>query len=278
MILKSLVILACLFLSSCMTSEKLHLRTQGQLTEFLKDKIGQLSSAVRVNDALFTIVHLKQQHYSELYTNKIEEQLRAAPDAAGILKIKEQYFSQIVQIDKIQKEIYDFLLASTSSKDFLYVEGRSYPNHYRDAFLSKYIPETKSAANKVLNIKGSFGKFLPEPPFFLGASFLIHKERKMKVLGVENLALLNLTLSLYKSKKLSPADMLQFLKECHEAREDQMIKNMSVEFDDMNYRMSSLRFLICGSKHDLVNNVEKWNKENPHKKANLLEFTPSELR
>ena len=275
--MKILAILIFLLLSSCLTPEELHQRTTRQLTELLKGRESQLSPAVIVNEALFTIVHLKQQHYSDLYTKKVEEQLKSAEGEAEIKKIKEQYFSQITQINTIQKEIYDFLQSSTSSRDFLYVEGRSYPHHYRDAFLAKYIPETKSAANKVLNINGSFDKELPEPPFFLGASFPIHKEGKMNVVGAEHLSLLNLTLSLYKSKKLSPADMLKFLKECHEAREDQIIKNMSFEFDDMNYRMSSLRFLVCGSKHDLVNNVEKWNKENPQNKVNLLVFTPSEL-
>ncbi len=262
-----------------MTAEKLQQRSSRQLKEFIESSSMKnlLEIAVQVDDAVYTIVHIKQQHYSDLYTKRVKDQLQQAVDRTKVMELKAKYFQQISKINKVQNEIYNFLVSSTSSKDFLFVEGRSYPHHYRDTFLLKFIPGSIAEANKLLNTKGSFGQPLPDPPYFLGSSIFLHREKKMTVLGAENLALLNLTLSLYESKKLSPSDLAAFIQECHQAREDQMIKNVTVDFTDLNYRMSSLRFLLCGSKHDFRENVEKWNTNNPDKKVNLLVFTPLAL-
>lgn len=278
-IFKLTISAAVLLCSGCMTVEKLQARTVRQLFEFVS-RLGdsrQLTISIQADDALYTIVHIRQQHYSALYNRSIEKQIEEESNPEKIAALKERYFEQICQINAVQKEIYNFLLPATSGKDFLFVEGRSYPHHYRDTFLAEFIPESISDVQKILDQKGDFSRPVPQPPYFLGASMLIHQERKMTVLGAENLALLNLTLSLYENKKLSGAALNSLLKECHEAREDQMIKNVLEDIEDLNYRMSSLRFLICGSKHDFKENIEKWNKANPQKKVNLLVFTPASL-
>lgn len=266
-------------MASCVTTEKLQQRVKSQLNDFIEksEYKSSLSTKIEEKEALYTIIHIRQQHHSSLYNKQILKELEDAQDLSKVTEIKKKYFGQITKINTIQKEIYDFLMASTSQKDFLYVEGRSYPHHYRDAFLSTYVPESIAEISKNLNTKGAFSHPIPDPPHFIGASITIHKERKMNVLGAENLALLNLTLSLYENKKFSENDVAALLKECHEAREDQMIKNMIINFEDLSYRMSSLRFLVCGSKHDFEDNVKKWNEKNPDKKVNLLVFTPPSL-
>ena len=277
--MKAIYISFCLLLTSCITEEKLQKRADQQLAEFQSSSSHKnlLQIAHKEEGAVFTIVHVKQQHYSSMYNKEILRQIKEEENLKKVLGIKEQYYKQILKINSVQKEIYEFLVSSTSEKDFLYVEGRSYPHHYRDAFLKNYIPESILEVNRNLSLKRAYNKPIPDPPYFLGASIFLHQKRKMNVLGAENLALLNLTLSMYQSEKFTAKDIASILAECHEAREDQMIKNMTVNFQDLNYRMSSLRFLVCGSKHDLKNNVKKWNEENPKQKVNLLVFTPSSL-
>ena len=263
-----------------MTVEKLEMRTAEQLETFLQKNENKegLELVHRAENAKFTLVLIKQQHYSEIYNEHVYKQLEVARDKQKIEQLKKDYIVQLLSINKIQKQIYDFVLKETSSRDFLYVEGRPYPNQYRDIYIENYLLDTEKAVTKTLNFKGISSFTMPNPPFFAGASIKLQQERKLTVLGAENLSLLNLTLSLYENEKLPKNDLVKFLEECHEAREDQMLKNIAMIIEDIPYRMSSLRYLVCGSKHDFKNNILKWNEKNADKKFNLLVFTPKSLR
>ena len=236
-----------------------------------------LKEEIVVPDAIYTVVHIQQKHYSDIFTDRIYEELEKESQAFLIKKTQEKYLGQIQNINDVQKQIYKFLINVTTEKDFLYVEGRSFPHRYRDIFIKSYTAKTVSDINKNLNYKGSNTGDLKEPYYFIGASIYLQKERRMHVIGVENLALLNLTLSLYESKNLSNNDLVKLLNECHEAREGEMLKNMAQNFDDLPHLMNSLRFLVCGSKHDFKNNIEDWNVKNPHQKMNLIVFIPDRL-
>lgn len=274
----SLLFLLTIF-CSCMSVEKKQRRAAHIHQSFIEahNSLWNIREVVKVADALYTVVHIQQKHYSDIFTDRVYEELEKERNSDRIQKIKEEYFSQIRNIDEVQKQIHDFLLAVTTEKDFLYVEGRSYPHRYRDIFLKEFTAKTIAAVEKNLNFGNSSIGVLDKPYFFIGASIPIHQQRRMHVVGAENLALLNLTLSLYGSKALSRADVNKLVKECHEARESEMLKSMSKNFDNLPHLMNTLRFLVCGSKHDFKNNVEKWNENNPEQKMNLIIFTPDKL-
>lgn len=276
----SQVIILYICLCSCMSPQKFEERAELQKRNFLESVADKwtIKEVLNIKGAKFTLVHIQQQHYSDILTKRLYAELKKEGDLEKLREVKATYFKQLQDINAVQKEIYDFLLSVTNKKDFLYVEGRSFPHHYRDKFLKEYIPSTIEDINKVLNYKELFVHEVPREYYFIGASIPIHQEKRMTVLGVENLSLLNLTLSLYENKKLPKSDLRSFLLECHEAREDQMLKNMSENFEDLPYLMNSIRFLICGSKHSFKKNVEDWNLKNPEKKFNLLTFKPSLLR
>ena len=269
-----------LALQGCATSERLQQRAAEQVTEFL-DKYQQkwsLEVLSKEADARFTVVHIRQQHYSDILTKRTELKFKSERDPVKIARIKNDYLSQLYEINNIQNNIVEFLTEVAGSRDFLYVEGRSFPQPYRDKFLEDYIRDSTAEVSKILNFNGPLKSKIPDPPVFLGASIPLHQSEHMNVIGVENLGLLNLTLSLYENDKLSKADLADFLRECHEVREDQIIKNMAENFDELPFRMNSIRFLICGSKHDFRDNLKKWNKENPERKFNLIIYTPAGLR
>lgn len=277
-----IILLSVLFItaSSCMTPEKLQQRAERQLNEFIASHHSkwELSEVIRVPDAKFTLLLIEQQHYSDILTNRVKTRLKETSSQDQRTKIKDDYFQQIIKINNVQKSIHDFISEVTNEKDFLYVEGRKYPIRYRKEFLKTFTQETIDSVYGVLNYGNISSHTIPQPPYFMGASIVLHNEQKLTVIGSENLGLLNLTLSLYENSKLSRSDLASFLKECHEAREDQMLENISKNFEELSFRMNSIRFLICGSKHDFKNNVEEWNVKNPDKKFNLVIHTPKGLR
>lgn len=272
------IIICAIFLYGCISPEKLERRTEEQKSDLLKKANGQVSEVLSVKGAKFTLLHIQQQHYSDIATERCIEKMDKEKSNIKIRNIKAQYLKQIQDINQVQKEIYEFLLHMSTEKDFLYVEGRSFPHHYRDRFLAEYKAKTFEGVNKVFSYKEAFPYTIPEPAYFMGASIPIHEDRRMNVVGAENLSLLNLTLSLYENRRLHRSDLYKFIMECHEAREDQMIKNMAKNFDELPHLMNSIRFLICGSKHDFKKNIEEWNKNNPEQKFNLLVYKPSSIR
>lgn len=280
MVKKILFSVLIVLFSSCMTQEKLQKRAESQINEFMSlyNSKWALKEEIRIPDAKFTLLYIQQQHYSDILTKRVKSNLEKTNSEEQREAIKNNYFQQILKINDIQKNIYDFVSEVTTEKDFLYVEGRKYPVKYRKEFLRTFTQETEDSISGVLSYGNKAYGRIPQPPFFMGASIILHNEDKLTVIGSENLGLLNLTLSLYENTKLSRSDLASFLRECHEAREDQILENVAENFEDLPFRMNSIRFLICGSKHDFKNNIEKWNEDNPEKKFNLVIHTPKGLR
>lgn len=273
------VLLFIALFCSCMTPEKMQNRAVEKHQDFIRkySESFHLKEEILAPEALYTVVLIQQKHYSDIFTDRVHEELEKATEKDKIREIQKGYFSQIQEIELVQRQIYEFLMKVSSEKDFLFVEGRSYPHRYRDIFLKEFTANTLKKVNSNINYKSSNIGSLSEPYFFMGATIPIHKKRRMHVVGAENLALLNLTLSLYNNPKLSASDLTKLAAECHEAREDVMLENLTKNFDDLPHLMNSIRFLICGSKHDFKNNVEEWNKKNPDRKMNLIVFTPEKL-
>ncbi|MCM8543331.1 MAG: hypothetical protein NE328_23885, partial [Lentisphaeraceae bacterium] len=101
-----------------------------------------LKEEIVVPDAIYTVVHIQQKHYSDIFTDRIYEELEKESQAFLIKKTQEKYLGQIQNINDVQKQIYKFLINVTTEKDFLYVEGRSFPHRYRDIFIKSYTAKT----------------------------------------------------------------------------------------------------------------------------------------
>ena len=273
-----LVAFFCLFIAGCYTKEYMVERSSKRLTELLNSADKQrIEKVIIVPDAQFTLLYIKQQHYSDIYTAKILEQLKAERSKEKRESIKKRYFEVLDDINAVQKEVSDFLEQVTDSYDIIYSEGLPFKDTYSKTFLERYVEETLDAVDQIQNYKEHFDYKIPEPNYFIGSTFYLKKERAKKVFGAENFGLLDLTISTYSNDELSDAAKQQLLKVCHKEREWQMVINMSKELD-VPYLEPPVKFLVCGSRHEFKDDVQRWNKENPEKKYNLLVYTPLSLK
>jgi hypothetical protein len=274
------LVLGCVISAGCLTEEKLIQRAAfhlAKITEVTPDT-GKLESRIVLADAKYTLLHIRQQHYSDIYTARVLERLERAKSVSEANTIKKRYLAVLVNIDSVQKEIVDYLLSVCDKTDVLYSEGLPFPTTYRQEFIKEYLEETRKEVMKVVSYQGEVDFVYPYPAYFTGASIFLKKHNKINVFGVEHGNLLDLTLSTYSNKELAPSLKLSLIKECHAEREQQMLINMAGELDALPYLEPSLKFLICGSKHDFSDDIERWNRKNPKRKYNLLVFTPNTLR
>jgi hypothetical protein len=272
-------IISLLFLSffilGCSSFQERCFRAQEELKNLQGwEAHGHLHYSIKVPDAIFTLVHIRQQHDSELYTRKVLADLRVCSDKEKIIK---SFYKTILKLDSIQQEIVNFINSCSSERHRVYSEGMGYPKLYRTLFINSHKEKRISEIEDVL--KQSVETLnLPEPAYFLGASFIIHEGRSRQVLGAEHEGLLNLALATYNNPALNPQSKMKLLQECHEQRESEILKNIIHPDSDAAYRDPSLKFVILGSMHSFKNNILAWNKTHALKKFNLVVFTPKSLQ
>jgi hypothetical protein len=147
-----------------------------------------------------------------------------------------------------------------------------FPQTYRQEFIVEYIQKSrKTLANLLPESR------IPDPAYFAGATFYLKKYKNRKVFGAEHGGLLNFTLSTYNNDKLPKGVKSGLIASCNKEREKQVLINLADEIDEVPYLEPSMKFLVYGSLHSFRDDVEQWNKDNPDRKYNLLEFTPDSL-
>ncbi len=279
--MKRIIIFVCWFISvGCLSEADLIQRASAHLAKISEAKpvTGKLEKLIVADDAKFTLLHIRQQHYSDIYTAAILNELKNSRSDLETVKIKSRYLEVLRKTDLVQKEISEFLLSVCDKKDVIYSEGLPFPTTYREKFVEEYLDEIKKEVMQVVSYRNDVNFLYPQPPYFAGASIFLKKHHDFTVFGVEHSSLLELILSTYENDKLAPSLKSTLIRECHAEREKQMLINMADELDDLAYLEPSLKLLICGSKHDFRDDVELWNKENPMRKYNLLIFTPNTLK
>ncbi len=273
------IILVCLT-PGCMTQKNIYLKTERELKRYLEKNQQEWDFKIvsQSKQAKWTIVHIQQQHYSDLYTQQILQKLKNPTPELNPEQIKQQYLNTLIKIERVQEEIYRFIVATTNEKDFLYIEGKAFPETYRQDFIQEYQQKCYKEIAGILNFGSAKSPQFPQFKFLTGASFTLHQEERLTLLGVENLEILNLALAHYAKLPTNENSAKIILDEFNEVREREMLKNLTENFDELPFYMSSLRFLLCGSAHDFENNVAEWNKKNPENQLNLLLLTPKSLK
>ena len=188
------------------------------------------------------------------------------------------FYQNLLQINKVQKEVYDFLMDFSTPKHRIYSEGMVYPNAYRNLFADSFKEKRLEEINGILSFAKERSYSLPKPSYFLGASFLIHQQGDRNLLGAEHAGILKFTLATYSNEHLQSKVKFDLLQECHEQRENEILKNIIKNDEELPYRERRTKFVIMGSSHDFKNNVQEWNKQRPLLKMNLRTFTPTSLK
>jgi hypothetical protein len=233
-----------------------------------------ITTIIQSPKATATLVQIRQQHFSDILNNEILAKINSVESLQDKKSIQDGYFRLISDINEVQTQIYEFILATTNHRDTIFAEGALSPHIYRDPFVESYLTENLTKVHQVLP---SANYKLPHEPYFLGATFVLHNKQTREIRGAENGALLELTLRSYNNDKLPPLTRKLLLDSCNEERENAMIKNVLYVAPEYPGPPSTLKFLICGSNHNFSDNIIKWNKENPEQIFNLVEFTPKQL-
>ncbi len=225
------------------------------------------------DDRLFTLVHIKQSHFSQIYAEKLLEELQKSTNLQQVRVKQIDYHQLITNINSQQISIIDFVLKNKDLIDLIYVEGLAYPGTYEVTSYDEKITLAKNLCQEIFTLKQA-KLSSPSPPYFTGASNFLYHQHQIPVLGSEHQGLLRLTHRAYRNEwnpKINPREMI---KACHDERETQILKNMAKDIEENNRYDKSLKFLICGEAHDFSDNVATWNKDNPQQQYNLIEYIP----
>ncbi|MCH2207824.1 MAG: hypothetical protein MK132_18370 [Lentisphaerales bacterium] len=236
---------------------------------------GILEEKVVPLNAIMTIVHIRQQHDSAIYTKVILAQIKKQNEGERRKSVSDFYETQL-KINEVQREVLEFVLNNTLERHRVYVEGVPYPRSYRNLFAEAFKKQRQEALEEVLAFSQE-ELSLPVPTYYLGASFMLHESKQRTVIGVEHGGLLNLTTDIYTNPKLPLPLKKELLVECHEQREDRVIQNIVEPDPEANYIEPTVKFLIFGSKHDFSDKVIKWNEDHPQQQIRLITFTPKSL-
>ena len=266
------LLLLCFCICSCMSLQKRVQIAEAQLLE-LQNSSENFKQVIHIPDAVFTLVHIQQTHYSAIYQKNLLNNLPSFSTDQR-LRAQEAYFSLINEINSQQKQVIDFCLRNRTFVDCLYVEGLSYPGTYKNQnFESQIVPSLKGV-KEILNYeKQDFT--IPSPPYFTGASLFLYHKHQFPVTGVEHTGLLRFTHKLYSGEQKIDGNLSGYIKEAHEEREKFMIEYMARNLAFNNKYDSSIKFLLCGEAHDFKNNIIEWNQLNPDRQFNLFIWTPS---
>ncbi|MCM8529547.1 MAG: hypothetical protein NE330_00165 [Lentisphaeraceae bacterium] len=237
--------------------------------------VDQLTVVAAEPAAVFNVIHLRQKHDSGILTKQLLKNLETLRGESKEVLVLD-YHKILLETQKVQREIYQFLKAESTKRNKVYTEGMGHKKSYRNLFVQAFQKKRLEEIQEILS-KSEAVLALPEPHFFLGASFVLHKNKEREVVGADHEGLLNFISATYGNEKLSNKFKAEVLKESNEKREDVILKNILDSDPNVSYLEPSNRFLILGSAHDLQDNVEKWNKAYPDKKVNLVTFNPSVL-
>ena len=126
-----------IILCSCVSHERRMERNTLAYKALLSQNDQRLQEVVFEEQAAFTLVHLRQRHYSNLYTQFVLKRLKASQDPAEIAYLKKHYMKLINNVERVQAEIAFFLERQTY--DCLYAEGLPYPQHYTKKNARSYV-------------------------------------------------------------------------------------------------------------------------------------------
>lgn len=268
-----LLLLSC----SCQSLKEKVSRSEKEYSHFQKTAfgMGKLVNLVEPQNAVMTMVHVKQQHDSELYTSSIKAQLKSS-EGKDKQNLVERFYKTQLKIDAVQREIFEFIMAASNERSCIYIEGLAYPRGYRNRYAEYFKGKRIQAISEILELS-SRELILPEPAYYLGASFAVHDSKKRHILGAEHGGLLNFTTDTYTNPKLKLEVKLDLLKECHHRREEEVLKNITKPDSETTYLEPTIKFLIFGSKHNFKDNVLKWNESKPDLQIRLVTFKPNSL-
>ena len=272
------IFIVLLFMSfGCQSLKEKADRCQKEYSYFRKAAlgIGQIETLVEPQNAVMTIVHVKQQHDSALFTGSVKAQLEYLNGQDG-QKLIDKFYRTQVKINEVQREIVEFIMAVSNERSRIYTEGLAYHTGYRNRYAEYFKNKRIKAISEILELSKK-KLILPNPAYYLGASFAIHDSKKRQIIGAEHGGLLNFTTDTYTNPKLKAAVKLDLLQECHHRREEEVLKNISIPDSETTYLEPTVKFLIFGSKHDFKDNVIEWNESKPDLQIRLVAFKPDSL-
>ena len=255
---------------SCAVHEDPLVQARGDLALIEAINDSRLVPVYVDDQAKFTLIHVKQRHYSSVYTKKrrfLIQGYREKGFNEMVLRLKQKYLANLRQIDANQLELFNFLQKHRALYDHLYLEGLDFGNFYHRRSSKRVLDRTRQEVSELL---GDLNPII-EPAYYAGAALQLYLREGVSVYGCEEESLLKATLKAYQRQT---HEVPGFLDYCHNLREDAIIINLLKKGEHDPRNKNSLRFVICGGAHSFHDNIIEWNKANPDSKMNLYEFTP----
>ena len=203
-----------------------------------------LKTSIYTEDARFTLLHIKQIHYSKIYQERLQSTLKKLAGNKNRIQEKQgQYVELIHTMNDQHKKIIAFCLKNRDLIDCLYVEGLFYPANYERQVFHKQVNEPIQGVENIFKFSEPPCP-VPDPPYFAGASYFLYHQHQLPVKGVEYGKLHRLTHQLYNDKKPRKNSLTDTLKVLHEERENKMLDHMSRNLDFNNKYDHSIKFLL----------------------------------
>lgn len=243
-------------------SEVVSMYKKGNKDE-IQTKYGTLKLIVNPEDPKLTLVHYKQIHDSPVLIHLVNDYLENK-DNENMKIVAEESIKYLGKLNKVHKNISLYHI-NVYHKMPLYAEGQTKDLNQKDLRnirakkvmhygLFKY-PEDENLVKNMLELSKN-------NPFGFGTELYLGVYKETPILSLE-------------SKQITLDDLMeksyQLNKEKHnELREDGMIKKVVEKSSEFKCRP-----ILLGASHDLKNNVEAYNKQNPDNKLRLIEFNPN---